>query len=83
MVELVPVERKISIREEINIIKKRLVEGTKSIKGKIIKEDSNYIEITFGSLLKSRLIGEFWVSKNTLPKKAKIEFSKKLQNYLE
>ena len=58
-----------STSEIRNIITAKL----QSLKGKIVQSDDRRIECDFGSLLKSRLIGEFWVSKSTLPKKAIIE----------
>lgn len=58
-----------SASEVRNIITAKL----QSLKGKIVQSDDRRIECDFGSLMKSRLIGEFWVSKSTLPKKAIIE----------
>lgn len=45
------------------------------LKGNIIKSENDHIECGFGSLLKSRFLGEFFVSKTTLPKKADINFT--------
>ena len=44
-----------------------------TLRGRIAHSDDRSIECDFGSLLKSRLLGEFWVSKSTLPKRATIE----------
>jgi len=40
--------------------------------GRIAQADGRSIQCDFGSLLKSRLLGEFWVSASTLPKRATI-----------
>ena len=40
----------------------------RSMKAKDITGGDDYLEANLGSLLKSRLLGEFWVSRSTLPK---------------
>ena len=45
----------------------------KMLAGRIVRSESNTIVCDFGSLLASRLVGEFWVSKATLPKQASIQ----------
>lgn len=67
-----PIERELTVGKSIREVKSNIITQLEIMKGKIIKSDKNYIECDLGSLLRSRLIGEFWVSKNTLPKKVEI-----------
>jgi hypothetical protein len=47
----------------------------KNIGGKIISSSSLQVSAKFGSLFKSRFLGEFFVSKDTLPRKAIIDLN--------
>ena len=67
-----PVEKEITIKKNIEDIRQDIIKQIENMNGKIVKNEKNYIESDFGSLLKSRLLGEFFVSTATLPKKAEI-----------
>jgi hypothetical protein len=67
-----PVEKELTVKKNIEEVNADIMNLLAIMKGKFVKYEENYIECDFGSLLKSRLIGEFWVSKATLPKKAEI-----------
>jgi hypothetical protein len=51
-------------------IRHTLTSRLQDLGGKVTRSDERRIECDFGSLLKSRLLGEFFVSKSTLPKEA-------------
>lgn len=67
-----PVEKELTVRKGIKEVKLAIIQQLEIMNGKIAKSNEDYIECDFGSLLKSRVLGEFWVSKTTLPKKVKI-----------
>ena len=71
---ITPVEKELIVRKGMEEVKSAIKKSLENTKGKNVKSDEDYIECDFGSLLMSRLIGEFWVSKATLPKKAEIHF---------
>ena len=54
-----------SLEEVRNII----TETVRKLNGKFTHSEGKTIVCEFGSLLRSRLLGEFWVSKATLPKR--------------
>jgi hypothetical protein len=74
MSEIAPVHRAIIVKksnaEAESLIRARI----RLLNGKVVNSDSKSIECDFGSLLKSRLFGEFFVSASTLPKKAVVTF---------
>lgn len=70
MSDVKPVEKELTVRKGLKEVKLAIIKHLETMKGKVVKSDATYIECDFGSLLKSRLLGEFWVSKATLPKKA-------------
>lgn len=72
MGSITPVEKELIVGKGIEEVKLAIIKQLETMKGKIVKSDEAYIECDFGSLLKSRLLGELWVSKATLPKKAEI-----------
>ena len=72
MSEVNPVHRETTVTRGVSEVRDMITSRLQFLKGKIVRSDGTSIECDFGSLLKSRLIGEFWVSKSTLPKKAMI-----------
>ncbi|MBT4732241.1 hypothetical protein HOB87_09775 [Candidatus Woesearchaeota archaeon] len=77
--EVNPVHREITIAKTVTEIREIITSKLQFLKGRIVRSDETNIECDFGSLLKSRLLGEFWVSKSTLPKKSSIEL-KEVEN---
>jgi len=75
MSSVTPAEKEWTEMKDIKQVKSATMKQLETMKGKIVKSDEAYIECDFGSLLKSRFIGEFWVSKATLPKRAEIRFN--------
>jgi len=45
-----------------------------TLDGRLTRSETNHVEYDLGSLLRSRFLGEFWVSRSTLPKKAIIQW---------
>jgi hypothetical protein len=72
MGNVIPVEKVWTVDKNISEASVNLLAAVRYLKGDVVKSTESYIECRFGSLLKSRLIGEFWVSRATLPKKAEI-----------
>ncbi len=72
MSKINPVEKEIYVNKCINETNNLIRTQLRNMKGKIVNYNENYIECKLGSLAKSRIIGEFFVSKETLPKKAEI-----------
>lgn len=68
-----PVHRELTIGKDILVVSAMLLKILQMLDGRIIRSESNSIVCDFGSLLQSRLVGEFWVSKDTLPKQAVIQ----------
>jgi hypothetical protein len=75
------IHKEITIDRPTFEVKEIVLSRLQLLKGDIMKLDSNYIECGFGSLLKSRLLGEFFVSKTTLPKK--LIFTSKISKIFE
>ena len=73
MSKINPVLREVVVPKSISEVRETLMAILPRLNGNIEHSDEKIIECNFGSLLKSRLIGEFWVSKSTLPKKAIIQ----------
>lgn len=73
-----PVHREITVRKSVPEVRGDIASKLALLKGKLVLSNDTGTECDFGSLLRSRLLGEFWVSKSTLPKKAiiKIEDAK-------
>ena len=63
-------EQEIIVIKNIFDAKNLVTESLLKLKGKIIVNAQNRIECDFGSHLKSKLLGELFVSGSTLPKKA-------------
>lgn len=74
MSEINPVNKEIIVSKPIAEAKEKMLSKLLHLKGKVVINDDKYIECDFGSHLKSKLVGELWVKKETLPKKATIKF---------
>lgn len=72
MSKINPVEIEVFVNRSINETNNLIRTQLQNMKGKIVNCNENYIECKLGSLAKSRIIGEFFVSKETLPKKAEV-----------
>lgn len=68
-----PVHREMNVNKNLAETKSLILSHMATLKGKVKQSSDSEIEGAFGSLLMSRLLGEFWVSKATLPKKANIK----------
>ena len=75
MSKVKPIHNEVSVKKNIPEIRDIITEKLQTLNGKIVQSGDSRIECDFGSLMKSRLVGEFWVSKSTLPKKAIIKLS--------
>ena len=73
MSELKPFHKELTVGKDIPDVRAALLKRIQMLDGRIIRSESNSIVCDFGSLLQSRLVGEFWVSKATLPKQAVIQ----------
>jgi hypothetical protein len=73
MSEVTPVHQELTLAREISDLRLALEKRVQMLKGRIVSSDGNSIVCDFGSLFQSRMIGEFWVSKATLPKQAVIQ----------
>jgi hypothetical protein len=62
--------RELTVPMDISAVRDAILLKLHVLEGRLIRSENNYIECDFGSLLESRLIGEFWVPASTLPKKA-------------
>lgn len=69
-----PVHRETVVTKPVSEVRDIIASRLQILKGKIVRSDDMSIECDFGSLLKSRLLGEFWVSRSTLPKRAMTNF---------
>ncbi|MGD2251350.1 MAG: hypothetical protein PVF70_00375 [Anaerolineales bacterium] len=65
-----PVHQELVVDKSSTEIRHTLTTRLQDLGGKVTRSDERRIECDFGSLWKSRLLGEFFVSKSTLPKKA-------------
>lgn len=74
MSKIKPFHEEIFVNYSIAEAKEAVLSNLLQLNGKVVKNDKNLIECHFGSTLKSKLIGELWVKKETLPKKAIINF---------
>jgi hypothetical protein len=68
-----PVHQELIVSRDIPAIRAALLKRVQILHGKVVPSEDNSIVCDFGSLLQSRLVGEFWVSKATLPKQAVIQ----------
>jgi hypothetical protein len=76
MSEVTPVHKELTIAKDIPTLRLALLKQVQTLKGRLARSEgaeADTIVCDFGSLLASRLIGEFWVSKATLPKQAVIQ----------
>jgi len=68
-----PVHQELTVGKDVPTVRAALLDRIKMLDGQLIRSESNILICDFGSLLQSRLVGEFWVSKATLPKQAVIQ----------
>ena len=68
-----PVHKELTVPRDIPVIRAALLKRVQMLHGRVVLSQDNSIVCDFGSLLQSRLVGEFWVSKATLPKQAVIQ----------
>jgi hypothetical protein len=73
MSEVKPVHKELTVGKDIPDVRAALLKRVQMLDGRVIRSESNSIVCDFGSLLQARLVGEFWVSKSTLPKQAVIQ----------
>lgn len=74
MSKITPANKEITISKPIAEAKDIIITKLLQLKGKVIRNDDTQIECEFGSHLKSKLLGELFVSGATLPKKVVINF---------
>ena len=67
-----PVHKELTVGRDLPAVQAALLQRLKMLDGRLVRSEGNSIVCDFGSLLQSRLVGEFWVSKATLPKQAVI-----------
>jgi hypothetical protein len=68
-----PVHKELNVGRDLPAVQAALLQRIKMLDGHLVSSEGNSIVCDFGSLLQSRLVGEFWVSKATLPKQAVIQ----------
>jgi len=73
MSEVTPVHQELTVARDISDLRLALQQRVQALNGRIVPSEGNSIVCDFGSLFQSRMIGEFWVSKATLPKQAVIQ----------
>ena len=71
-----PVEKRWIVNMSLDEARSALAKALELLKGRATTSSGAYMKYDFGSLLKSRLLGEFWVSRETLPKKAEIHLER-------
>ena len=67
-----PVHRVVTTTKTVPEVRQHINAVVQARKGVIAHFDGNVIVCDFGSLMKSKLLGELWVSKSTLPARATI-----------
>jgi hypothetical protein len=77
MSKINPVHKQFTLEKPIVEAKQNIITKLLQLKGKVVLNDETQIECEFGSHLKSKLLGELFVSGETLPKKAVINFSER------
>jgi hypothetical protein len=77
MSEITPVKKEVTINKPTSNAKEIIITKLLQLKGKVVRNDDTQIECEFGSHIKSKLLGELFVSGETLPKKAIIYFTVK------
>ena len=75
MSKITPAKKEITINKTAGETKEIIIGKLLQLKGKVIRNDETQIECGFGSHLKSKLLGELFVSGETLPKKAVISIN--------
>jgi hypothetical protein len=72
MSQVAPIQKEWRIHRNIDEVNSALVKALKAMNGRVKVSGPTLIQCDFGSLVQSRLFGEFWVSRETLPKRAEI-----------
>lgn len=75
-----PVKRELVVSKDIQTTRSELVKQLRSMKGKIVTSEEDFIECDFGSLFRARFFGELFVNKKTLPRKALINLKEVSNN---
>jgi len=73
MSEVKPVHKELTVGMDIPDLRAALLQRVQMLDGRVVRSEGDSMVCDFGSLLQSRLLGEFWVSKATLPKQAFIQ----------
>jgi len=73
MSSVTPIHKELTVGRDLPAVQAALLQRVKMLDGHLVRSEENSIVCEFGSLLQSRLVGEFWVSKATLPKQAIIQ----------
>ena len=73
MSKIRPVHKEITASKDLPELRDSILKRMQLLDGRVVRSEDNTLECDFGSLLQSRIIGEFWVSKSTLPKNALIK----------
>lgn len=72
MSKIQPVQKEWSVDKTPDEVRNALLTALQSLRGNVVQSTGTYIECDLGSLLISRLLGEFWVSRGILPKRAEL-----------
>lgn len=75
-----PVHLEMTVAKSVSEVRSALTSKVSLLKGRIVGSNDTGLECKFGSLLVSRLLGELWVPKATLPKRATIKIEEVQEN---
>lgn len=67
-----PAYRTVTSPESTVALHEIIARAVQACGGKVTRSDANLLESKFGTLLWSRIIGEFWVPNSWLPKRATV-----------
>ncbi len=74
MPSITPVYRNLTTSQSAPVVLSSIDAALQALDGRLARSETNHLEYKLGSLLRSRFLGEFWVSHSTLPKKAIIQW---------
>lgn len=77
MSKVPPVTKTFIVAQSLAEVMSTLLNRLRELGGRIAHSDESSIRCDFGSLLKSRLLGEFFVDKSVLPKRVEIQAERK------
>ena len=80
MGKITSAKKELTFSKPVSDAKDIILTKLAQLKGNIVQSDETQIECEFGSHLKSKLLGELFVSGETLPKKALIKFTETENN---